>query len=899
MTATGGANGGAGIGGSGGDWGGAGGAGGSITISGGTVTATGYRGGAGIGGGDFVGAGGSITINGGVVTATGNGGSAGIGGSDGAASGDILIYGEATVVTATNGGSGAQDIGEGGLGGGVGGHVFVALVQGNLLDNTPAEIGNPVLFTADPSSTGTVKATLPAPFDAAPFGTPPIDLLTGLDPAPNGKTLSIITTFTTENIDFQLSGYFLNLPTLPLTGDDLNAPGATVPFGGLPTPALTVSSSANPSVTGDSVTFAVDISGGAAPTGNIVLCQDATTTNASCAGGTTLCTVLAEGTPPLACPPKTFATAGTYQITAYYEGDTNNNSATSAALAQVVNAPLPQTITFTSTAPTNPVVGDTYQVSATSTDTASGTPTGLPVTLTIDAASTSGCTIDTTATPAVVTFTGPAGTCIIDADQAGDTTYAAATQVQQTISVVNGGGGGTTSQTVAFTSTAPTNPVVGDTYQVSATSTDTASGTPTGLAVDLAIDVASTSGCTIDTTATLAVVTFTAPTGSCIIDADQGGDATYAAATQVQQTINVVSGGGPIPQTIAFTSTAPVGPAVGDTYTVIAIGGASGNPVVFSIDATSTAGACTLTGSVVTFNVAGATCVIDANQAGDTTYAPAPQKQQFIQVGSPTPPPPPPPPPPPLTPQEITGDWYNPAYDGSGFNITQTSQGLLLFYYGWDSGGNRLWLISDIGPKQIVPGTAVTLNMNETSGGSFLVPALPKTLTPWGKLTIIFGANGTSTTANLVGKDGSVSFSLQKLASEVDAPSVTGDWYDPAYTGSGFNMLATSKGLIFFYYGWDNEGKRLWLISDVTAAQITAGSSVTMNMNVANNTMNDASFLKPADPITSLSHWGTLKLDFSSCTQATGALTSADGSNTVTYDNLMMIVGVMDMPPGC
>ena len=54
--------------------------------------------------------------------------------------------------------------------------------------------------------------------------------------------------------------------------------------------------------------------------------------------------------------------------------------------------------------------------------------------------------------------------------------------------------------------------------------------------------------------------------------------------------------------------------------------------MVLSVDAAS-GSACTLSGSTVTFAAVG-TCVIDANQAGTATYAPAAQVQQQITVGA-------------------------------------------------------------------------------------------------------------------------------------------------------------------------------------------------------------------------------------------------------------------------
>jgi hypothetical protein len=87
---------------------------------------------------------------------------------------------------------------------------------------------------------------------------------------------------------------------------------------------------------------------------------------------------------------------------------------------------LAQTIHFTSTAPTHPIV-----VSSTYTPTASST-SGLPVTITIASTSSSVCSINTSG---VVTFTA-SGTCVIDANQAGNTTYVPAPEVTQSISVV-------------------------------------------------------------------------------------------------------------------------------------------------------------------------------------------------------------------------------------------------------------------------------------------------------------------------------------------------------------------------------------------------------------------------------------------------------------------------------
>ncbi len=84
-------------------------------------------------------------------------------------------------------------------------------------------------------------------------------------------------------------------------------------------------------------------------------------------------------------------------------------------------------------------------------------------------------------------------------------------------------------------------------------------------------------------------------------------------------------------QAITFTSSPPNPAAVGGTYTPTATGGGSENPVTFSIDSSSTAGACSISGGTVSFTGPG-TCTVDANQAGGNGYTAAPQVQQVTTV---------------------------------------------------------------------------------------------------------------------------------------------------------------------------------------------------------------------------------------------------------------------------
>ena len=268
----------------------------------------------------------------------------------------------------------------------------------------------------------------------------------------------------------------------------------------------------------------------------------------------------------------------------------------------------PQTITFTSTAPADATIGgSTYLATAAASS-------HLSVVLTIENASATVCAINNNGT---VSFIG-AGTCTIDANQGGNANYASAPEAQQSFVVASAGGA--TAQMIAFLSTAPLDATVaGATYHAVATASS-------GLPVVLAIDATSATVCTINN----GIVAFIGA-GMCMIDANQGGDATYAAAPQAEQSFAVASAGGVSSQTITFTSTAPLDAIVGGrTYLATAIA-SSDLPVVLTIDGTSAA-VCMINDGTVSFISAGM-CTIDANQGGDATFAPAPEQQQAFAVG--------------------------------------------------------------------------------------------------------------------------------------------------------------------------------------------------------------------------------------------------------------------------
>ena len=298
------------------------------------------------------------------------------------------------------------------------------------------------------------------------------------------------------------------------------------------------------------------------------------------------------------------SSTGNYSTTASV---TSTDGAPATAVdAGTIQAQTPQSISYTNTPPSPAYVGGTYTVT-----TNGGGASGNPVVLSVDGSSTSGCTINPST--GVVTLSAPVGTCVIDANQAGSSTYTIASQVQQTVAEVK------IPQAITFTNTAPVNPNGGTSYNVSAT------GGNSGNAITYSVDGSSTSGCTVNPSS--GIVSLDAPIGTCVVDANQAGNSTYLAASQVQQSVTDV----PLAQVINFTNTAPTNPQVNTTYTVTATGGASTSPVVLSVSGSSTSG-CTINSStgVVTLSAPAGTCIVVANQAAEGLYAPANVTNQTV-----------------------------------------------------------------------------------------------------------------------------------------------------------------------------------------------------------------------------------------------------------------------------
>jgi hypothetical protein len=317
--------------------------------------------------------------------------------------------------------------------------------------------------------------------------------------------------------------------------------------------------------------------------------------NVTVGGSTTVTGVASSGLPvtftsttPLVCTVTNGNTVnaiagGTCTIAADQAGDSTFGAAPTVT-ANIIPAAANQTITAVNFTPNTVTVGGTTTVSATITS-------GLPVTFT----STTPLVCTVTNSNTVNALTG--GTCTIAASQAGNISFNPATPVNASIVPAK------------LTNTITNVAIVPATLNVGITATVSASATST---LPVIFGSTTLSVCTVSGNA----ITVLAP-GTCTITADQGGDSRYNLATTVNTNFSAVKQS----QTIGAVTFNPTSFSVDGTTTVSATA-SSTLPVVFSTSPSSTG--CTVVGNQVTAQN-GATCVIQADQAGNGTFLAAAQ----------------------------------------------------------------------------------------------------------------------------------------------------------------------------------------------------------------------------------------------------------------------------------
>ena len=283
--------------------------------------------------------------------------------------------------------------------------------------------------------------------------------------------------------------------------------------------------------------------------------------------------------------------AGTCTASASQAGDTVY-AAAAAVMRSFTVAPAAQIITF------NAVSNQTLGTAVPSLVASSSA--GLPVTLTSTTAGV--CTVSGTMVTLVAV-----GTCSVDATQAGNANVAPAATVTRSFSVV---APTPVAQTISFVS--PGNQTLGTTPPA------LFAAASSGLTVTFASTTPST--CSVSGTALRLLAA-----GTCIVDASQAGNSTYAAAPTVSRVFTIA----PAPltvQTITFTS--PGNQTLGTTPAPLSASASSGLAVTL---ASTTPSTCTVTGTTLNLLAAG-TCIVDASQGGDSTYAAAPTVSRVITI---------------------------------------------------------------------------------------------------------------------------------------------------------------------------------------------------------------------------------------------------------------------------
>jgi hypothetical protein len=243
-----------------------------------------------------------------------------------------------------------------------------------------------------------------------------------------------------------------------------------------------------------------------------------------------------------------------------------------------------------SAAPSAGSTNGTYTPTATATS-------GDKVAITLNSSST-GCSLS----DGKITFTG-AGTCLVEFNDVGNSTYAAAPEITQSIKVY-------ASNTIS-TSAFPSAGSAGGSYApgTSATSGDN---------VAMTLSKSST-GCELS----YGWIEFKG-SGTCVVDFNDPGNGAFAAASQVQKSIKLYA------SNTIHPSTPPAAGTVNETYSPSA-SATSGDKVAITLNSSSTG--CSLSDGKVTFTGNGV-CVIDFNDPGNGAFAPASEIKQSVTVGS-------------------------------------------------------------------------------------------------------------------------------------------------------------------------------------------------------------------------------------------------------------------------
>ena len=255
------------------------------------------------------------------------------------------------------------------------------------------------------------------------------------------------------------------------------------------------------------------------------------------------------------------------------------------------NSPVSNPITWNPAPPSSAIVGSSFTVGATA-------PAG---TVTFANGGSSVCTYtdhgNGTATYYIIS---PSGQCPVTANQAGNTYYLPATVTVNVTATKD-------PNPVTFTTAPPASAAYNSSFPVAATAPG---GTVKFAASGVCTDVDNGNGS--------ATYTMTGASGTCSVIATQAGNADYVPGTLTDTVTAALA-----IQTITFTTLPPPVAGPNASFTVVATGGASGNPVVFTASGACSVAAGSSGNATYTMASSPGKCYVIATQAGNTDYAAA------------------------------------------------------------------------------------------------------------------------------------------------------------------------------------------------------------------------------------------------------------------------------------
>ncbi|NTJ43601.1 autotransporter domain-containing protein [Agrobacterium larrymoorei] len=287
---------------------------------------------------------------------------------------------------------------------------------------------------------------------------------------------------------------------------------ATTVTVGQAAPTIAVSASDNTPALGASVTFTATLTGGASPTGTVTFKDGTTTLGRGTISGTTATYSTAA------------LTVGPHSITAEYDGDANNGSATSTATTVTVGQVTP--FISVSASNTTPALGASVTFTATLSGGASptGTVTFKDGTTTLGTGTISG----TTATYSTAALT--VGPHSITAEYEGDNNNGSATSTATTVTV---------GQVTPFISVSASNTTPALGASVTFTATLSGGASPSGTVTFKDGTTTLGTGTISGTTATYSTAALTV--GPHSITAEYDGDSNNGSATSTATTVTVVA----------------------------------------------------------------------------------------------------------------------------------------------------------------------------------------------------------------------------------------------------------------------------------------------------------------------------------------------------------------------